>query len=124
MAQDNQDQSQAYNDYYSDINIKLKDIEEKQNIIKDRLLLIGENLVAEKQETDKKVLEIKNQFNEIQQENKKLKLAIQRILEAQEGFARKNELKILEKQFKMFQPLEFARLKDVETMINKKLKKK
>src|SRR3989344_3033897 len=90
---------------YSDISVKLRDIEEKQNIIKDRVLLIGENLVFEKENIDK----IKN--------------AIERMIDDTNNFVRKNEFEILQRQFQMFQPLELARISDVEDMINKAIKK-
>ena len=39
------------------------------------------------------------------------------------NFVRKNEFEILQRQFQMFQPLELARISDVEDMINKAIKK-
>lgn len=123
MADQQQDQSQGYDDYFASINVKLRDIEEKQNIIKERIILIGENLINEKQESDKNILELKNKIKDLESNNNKLRLAIQRIIENQGNLARKNEVKILEKQFKMFQPLELARIKDVKEIVKKELKK-
>ena len=120
-----QDNSQQYaQDPYTDIGVKLRDIEEKQNIIKDRVLLIGENLVSEKQETSQDIAEINNKIKLIEQEINSLKLAIQRIMDNQENLAKKSEIEILKRQFKMFQPLELARVKDVEEIVNKALKEK
>ena len=124
MAKEQEQQAAAYQDnYIADVNVKLRDIEEKQNLIKDRILLIGENLISEKQETEEELAELKAKINVLGEEVKKMKLAIQRLVESQENFARKSELQILERQFKMFQPLEFARMSDVKDMIDNALGK-
>lgn len=109
--------------FLTDINVKLRDIEERQNLIKDRLLLIGENLVAEKEETENEIITLKSQVRNIEEEIKKMGLIIQRIIEAQDNFARKSEVEILKRQFKMFQPLEFARISDVEDIVKKAIQK-
>lgn len=112
----NQNQSAVY---LTDLGVKLRDIEEKQNIIKDRLILIGENLVAEKQETEQEVIKLKTQVRNIEDSLKRIELALRRLIENQENFARESEMEILKRQMKMFQPLEFARMSDVEEMIKK-----
>ena len=110
------------NDILADVGVKLRDIEEKQNIIKDRVLLIGENLISEKDENDQKVLDLKKDIVKINDEIRRIKLAIERIIEDSNNFIRKNEFEILQRQFQMFQPLELARMTDVEDMINKALR--
>lgn len=105
----------------TDINIKLRDIEEKQNIIKDRVLLIGENFISEKESTDQEISVMKNRIKMNEEEIRKLRAIIQRMVEDQNIFARKSEVEILERQFQMFQPLELARLVDVKEMIQKVL---
>lgn len=115
--------SESANDIISDVNVRLRDMEEKQNLIKDRVLLIGDNFISEKEETEKMILELKAELNKTNEELKRIKLAIERILEETQNFARRNELEIIQRQFEMFQPLELARISDVENMINNALKK-
>jgi protein subunit release factor A len=124
MASSNSQQEQ-YNQGYdvlTDITIKFRDIEEKQNILKDRVLLIGENLVSVKEDADQELAQLKLRILELEEEVKKIKLNLQSILESTDNFARKNEVDILKRQFQMFQPLEFARISDVEALIKKHLK--
>lgn len=108
----------------NDISVKLRDIEEKQNIIKDRVLLIGENLVSEKDETDQKINDLKSETIKISEDIKRIRLAIERIVDDSNNFIRKNEFEILQRQFQMFQPLELARMSDVQLMIERALKNK
>ncbi len=117
---------QSYNpesDFLAGINVKLRDIEEKQNIIKDRVILIGENLVSEKEENEKEILQLKSSIKSLNDDVKRIKLALERIIDDSNNFSRKNELEILQRQFQMFQPLELARISDVEKMIADALRK-
>ena len=111
-------------DYLSDINVKIRDLEEKQNLIRDRILLIGENLIEEKDQGDEESINLKNSVKIIKEDINKIKRVVQRLIESQENLAKKTELEILKKQFKMFQPLEFARISDVKDLINEALNKK
>ena len=108
---------------FADISVKLRDIEEKQNMIKDRVLLIGENLVSEKQENENEILEIKSQLAELTTEIKKIKLVLERFIDESDSFARKSELETIKRQFDMFQPMNLARITDVENIVKREIKK-
>ena len=102
---------------------RMNEIEEKQRLLKDRVLLIGENLISTREEYEKQSLEFKKQIKQMEFEIKSIKQLNKRIVEELDNFARKTELEILERQTKIFQPLEFARIKDVKDIIKKELKK-
>ena len=109
-------------DILSEVNVKLRDIEDKQNMLKDRVLLIGQNLISQKNETEQEVLETKATLLELEGEIKRIKTILQGIVENSDNFTRKNEFEILKRQFQMFQPLELARISDVERIVDKKIK--
>ncbi len=88
----------------SEFNTKLRDIEERQRLIKDRVLLIGENLVGGKEETIQELSELKVRTENIEKEIERIKDTLSSIIEETQNFARKAELEILQRQFKMFQP--------------------
>lgn len=106
----------------SEFGTRLTEIEEKQRLIKDRLLLIGENLISTKEGIEEQNLEFKKQVKQMAFEIKSLKQITRRIVNELENFARKPELETLQRQMKMFQPLEFARIKDVEDIIKREAK--
>ncbi len=108
----------------SEFYTRLNEVEEKQRLLRDRALLIGENLISSKEDFDKENFEIKKQINSLGNEIKNLKQTQQRILNELSNFTRKTEFDILKRQFDMFQPLELARIKDVENIIENKLKNK
>jgi len=109
--------------FLAEFGTRLNEIEEKQRLIKDRVLLIGENLIATKEDYEKQDAEFRSQIKEIDFEIKELKQLTKRITNELGNFARKAELEILERQIKMFQPLEFIKIKDIEKIVQKELKK-
>ena len=90
--------------YAPDPNTRLRDIEEKQRLLKDRVLLIGNNLIKERDDTFKEMQEMKKEILLLKEENLKMKEFIQRIAEQLSDTARKEELLILQRQFDMFKP--------------------
>ena len=90
-------------------NMRIKDLEEKQNILRERLLLIGKNLIEVKEETSEKLLEIKKDLETLKYETEKIKSFLEMISEEFSKFAKKEDLEILAKQAKMFQPFKFKK---------------
>jgi len=119
MAEQQQDPISAL---LSEFGTRLSEIEEKQRLIKDRILLIGENLISTKEDYDKEMSDFKKQINQINFDLKTLKQTSRRIIEELENFARKTELEILGRQMIMFQPLKFATISDVEKITKEKIK--
>lgn len=115
-------QQDPLNNLLTEIGTRLNEIEEKQRLLKDRVLLIGENLISTKEEIEKQTLEFKKQIKQIEFELKSTKQLNKRIVEELNSFARKTELEILERQFKIFQPLELVRLKDIKEIVRKEIK--
>ncbi len=105
MAEEEADYSQQYS---NEINPKIKDLEEKQKILKDRLLLIGENLVEIKEEQSEKIIELKKEIEKIKQNMERLISFLETASKEFSKFAKKDDLEILKKQAKMFQPMEFV----------------
>ena len=102
----------------ADMNAKMRDIEEKQRVLRDRLLLIGQNLVEIKDNTNKKILEIKKDVEVIKQNMERMSSFLETVSNEFSRFAKKEDLEILTKQAKMFQPLELMSKKELERLKN------
>ena len=109
-------QEEYYGQFYSEANIRIKDLEEKQGVLKERVLLIGKNLIETKEDTTKKVLEMKKDIETIKQDIGKIKVFLETISSEFSKFARKDDLEILSKQARMFQPLEFIKKSNLKKM--------
>ena len=106
----------------SEFSTRLTEIEEKQRLLKDRILLIGQNLLTTKENYEKQTSDFRNQIKQLDQDVKVMKQFIKRITETLDEFARKSDLEILARQAKMFQPLELARIQDVREIVREELK--
>jgi len=102
----------------SEMNSKMRDIEEKQRVLRDRLLLIGQNLVEIKDNTNKKILEIKKDVEVIKQNMERMSSFLETVSNEFSRFAKKEDLEILTKQAKMFQPLELMSKRELERLKN------
>ena len=107
----------------SEFGTRLNEVEEKQRLIKDRILLIGENLISTKEDIEKQNSELKKEVKQMGFELKAIKQLTKRIVNELQNFARKSEVEILERQSKIFEPLEFARYKDIEKLVKQEIKK-
>lgn len=104
------------NQIFAGVNTKMRDLEEKQRILKDRLLLIGQNLIETKEETNENFIEVKKDLEIMKQEIKKIQRFIEAISVEFSKFARKEDLEILSNQAKMFQPLEFVTRNELKNL--------
>lgn len=108
----------------SEFSTKLRDLEERQKIIKERVLMIGKNFIDEKEKSDSEILEMKKNIESINQEIDSIKRFLKRVSEEIDNFVRREDFEILEKQMRLFQPIKFARIEDVEYMIKEASKSK
>lgn len=88
-----------------DFSTHLLDLEEKQRLLRDRVLLIGKNLIESKERMETDITEIKLILTALQEDTRKIKDSILRISEELENKSRKTDVEILVKQMKMFQPM-------------------
>ena len=110
-------QQDPINSLLSEFGTRLNEIEEKQRLIKDRVLFVGENLISTKEDFEKERLEVKDQIKKVSLELKSIKQLMERIVNELGNFARKTELEILYRQTKMFKPLKFTTPDDVRKII-------
>lgn len=111
------DQQENYQEYSQNNNqIKIRDLEEKNRILKDRLLLIGQNLIEIKVKNNQDILELKKEINIIKQNMDRLISFLETASNEFSKFARKEDLEILAKQAKMFQPLNLVTKQDLEKL--------
>ena len=89
----------------SDVNTRIRDLEERQRLLKDRTLLIGQNLIDFREETAKDVTELKIMTRELKQDLKKIKHALLRLTDEVDKRARSSDVELLRKQAKMFQKI-------------------
>src|SRR3989344_8618103 len=86
-------------DLFADINTRIRDLEEKQRILKDRMVLVGEGLINERNKNFNETQEMKKIVVKLRDENVRIKELLQRIMEKVNKTAGAEELMILQRQF-------------------------
>ncbi len=87
--------------YSSSETTRIRDIEEKQRLLKERVLLIGQNLIELKERVREEAVESKKAFEALRQEVERLKQATQHLKESVEEKADRAGLELLERQLKL-----------------------
>ena len=84
--------------------------------MKDRLLLVSQNLIELKEKTSQENLELKKDINILKQNMDRLISFLETASNEFSKFAKKEDLEILTKQAKMFQPLNLVTKQDLEKL--------
>ena len=108
----------------SDFNTRLGDVDERNRLIRERVLLLGKNLISSKESTEEDIKEIKKENIEIKKDLEKLKKVSNSLLTEFNKFVKREEIILIERMLKDFQPLEFVREKDLDGLLQGKLKAK
>lgn len=106
----------------SDFNTRLRDTSERGRLIRERVLLLGKNFISSREDVEKELIQIKKENQEIKRDLENLKRISNNLLIDFGKFVKRDEMVLIERMLKDFQPLEFLRKKDIENLINEKLK--
>jgi predicted nucleic acid-binding Zn-ribbon protein len=107
----------------TDFNTRHRDIDERNRLIRERVLLLGKNLISSRQDVEDELKEIKKDNQQIKKDIDEIKKTNSRLISEFSKFIKREEILLIERMLKDFQPLEFMRKKDVEELIGTKTKK-
>jgi len=107
----------------TDFNTRLRDIDERNRLIRERVLHLGKNLISSRQDTEDELKEIKKDNQQIKKDIEEIKKVSNKLITEFNKFVKREEIILIERMLKDFQPLEFMRKKDVEELIETKTKK-
>ena len=85
-----------------DMGTRLRDLEEKHRLLRDRILLIGQTLMKEREKNSKDLQEVKRSLIILQEESVRIRELLERVTEQLQEVARKEEVMILQRQFDLF----------------------
>ena len=108
---------------FADFNTKIKDMEERHEMLKERMLLLSQSFLRHEEKMEREFAIMREDLKETRDDQDRMKENIQHIIREQGELARREDLKILEKYIQLWEPLKFVKEDDVKKMINEKLKK-
>lgn len=86
---------------FMDLNTRIRELEERQRLLKDRTFLIGRGVVDIKEKTSLELRELRKAVTILQQENMQLKETIQLMSEKLNNTSNKEELQMVIRQLNM-----------------------
>ena len=101
MAKQVEDYS-GWERFFSDLNTRIKDLEERNRLLRDKMLLISDNYIKEREKNIRDFQELKKNVEILKMENSRMKEMLIRIGEIVDKSARKEDLAILQRQFDLF----------------------
>lgn len=106
----------------SELNSRIRTLENKYNLFGERLLVINQNMIEEYKKVAKETKAIEVEIKELKTDMFNMKEALRDIIKEVSNFAKKDEIKVLEKYINMWDPLKFITVEEVEELIDRKLK--
>jgi len=108
----------------SDFNTRLRDIDERNKLVRERVLLLGKNLISSRQDLEDELKQIKKENSDINQRLGRVEKISKDLSREFEKFVKRDEIALIERMLRDFQPLEFMRKKDMLDLIDSKMKEK
>src|SRR3989344_3267063 len=107
----------------SDINSKFRNLESKNNMLAENLLVVNQNTIEEYKRIYKEIEIINTDIKSLREDLFNLKQTLKGFLNEVDFFAKKNDIKVLEKYINLWNPIEFVKENDVDKLIEEKLNK-
>jgi len=103
-----------------DINERVRVLESKYDNLRDRMILINENLVNEYKKLSEDIKVVDSELKDLKKDIFEMKEALRHVLNELQHFARKEHFQVLEKYINMWNPFNFVTEKDVLRLIDEK----
>jgi len=97
---------------------RILSIEERQSLIKERILVLTQSFIKRERELQKNFSELENSFRELKAELRQIKTSIERNSRNIQSTVKKEELRSLEKYIKLWQPIKFITQEEFEKNLN------
>jgi uncharacterized protein YecE (DUF72 family) len=105
--------------YFTEILQRINEIEEKTKINKNKINLLASSTITKYKKVEEELNSIRENLSKMADELEKLKQKVDYLLSELPSLVRKEDLSSIEKFIKLWQPLKFATLEDVERIVNR-----
>ncbi len=118
MAEDQQ-QATSEQDFLVDVGGRVRTLEGKYNLLRDRVLVVNQNMVTEYKKTLIELKALNNDVKEVKTDIFRLKEALKHLVKELEYFARKEDVKVLEKYINLWNPMHFMTEQEVVQLLSR-----
>lgn len=103
---------------------RVRDLEGKYNLLRDRVLVVNNNMIEEYKRLMSELKIINNELRDLKGDVFKIKESMKHVIKEFELFARKDDVVFLEKYINLWNPLKFVTEEDVLKIIEHNKKQK
>jgi len=114
-------QTQEQSNIVEDLLNRIRSIEGKYSILGEQLLVVNENTLDSYKDLAKEIKVISEEIKEIRQDLSNFKETIKQLVKETEMFARKEQIKVLEKYINLWNPMEFITTEELDNILKQKL---
>ena len=107
-------------EFQIDTDEKLRILESKYSLMRDRMLMINQNVIDQYKKINSEMKLINDDIKEIKMNLNNMKETNMHIIKELQGFARKENLKVLEKYINFWNPLNFTTEEEVIKLIEER----
>ncbi|MDD5650575.1 MAG: hypothetical protein PHF86_09200 [Candidatus Nanoarchaeia archaeon] len=101
-----------------DINTRIRVLEEKNNQLRERLLVTNQNMIEEYKRMIQEMRTITSDVKEMREDIENSREMIKHIIKESTNFARRDSVLVLEKYINMWNPMKFTTEEDVVKIID------
>ncbi len=109
----------------ADLNNRVRSLEGKYNLFGERLLVVNQNMIEEYKKIIKEMKLIGGDVQDLKKEMFKIRVVMKNVIKEMESYAKKDQMKVLEKYIDLWSPLHFVTREELnERMIAEAEEKK
>ncbi len=108
----------------SDFSSRVKALEEKFNLLRERVLVLTQNFLKHERELRRELALIQDEVKEIKVDQRRVSERVEGLVSQSTDFARKEEVRVAEKYFKLFEPINFVTASELRGEVEKILSEK
>jgi len=107
----------------ADLNNRVRTLESKYNLFGERLLVINQNMIEEYKKLLREMKAINLDMQRIKAESAETRAAIKNVVSELDLFARKENVRVVEKYLELLSPMNFVTEQQVERVVEEKMGK-
>jgi hypothetical protein len=115
---------QTTQDIVFEIVTRIRDVEGKYNLLRDRALIINQNMIDQYQKTYTDIKIINEDIKVLKEDIFHIKETLKHVISELDHFSRKEDIKVLEKYINLWNPMKFITEEEVRKIIKEEKDKK
>ncbi|MDI6737031.1 MAG: hypothetical protein QME12_00760 [Nanoarchaeota archaeon] len=102
---------------------RIRILESKYTLMSERLLVVNQNMIEHHKQLTKEIKVNEGVVRDLKNDLEKVKNILKHLSEEAANFSRKDEVKLLEKYIKLWNPLNFVTDSDVKNIVQRELRR-